>query len=108
MRKVVAAALLLLSLLSTNTWSLELCRESLSDIPDCCRNGFCPTHHHDNDCVCKLSPDNHALLILSVIGPAILSAYPNGPMMPASPLVDFQTFRATSFDRPTLTPPPKV
>jgi hypothetical protein len=116
MRKVVAAALLLLSFLSSNVWSLELCRDTLPDVPDCCRNGFCPHHHQieaaadsdAKDCVCKLSPNNHVLLILSVIGPAILSADDNGPMMPTSRLVDFPTFRVTSFDHSTLTPPPRA
>jgi len=108
MRKLVAATLLLLALLSSNVWSLELCRYALRDVPDCCRNGFCPTHHHDTDCVCKLSPNDHSLLILSVSGPAIVSVRPHGPVMRMSRFVPIPTFPTASFDRSTPTPPPEV
>src|SRR5262245_18098140 len=116
MRKLVAAALLLLSLLSSNVWSLQLCHDTLPDVPDCCRNGFCPHHQQvevtadsaGKDCVCKLSPDNHKCVLLYVIGPAILCTNLTGPLTPTSRFVDFRMFRATSFDQPTLSLPPKA
>jgi hypothetical protein len=116
MRRFLASSLLLLLLLSSNVWSLELCRDVLSKVSDCCRDGFCPHHNHiespqDSDgqeCVCKLSPNNHELLVLSVSGPAIISANSSSPLMEMSRLVEFDPFRKASFDQTTLTPPPKA
>jgi hypothetical protein len=105
MRRLLACLLLLLLLLSSNVWSLELCRD-----------GFCPHHNHiespqDSDgqeCICKLSPNNHELLVLSVSGPAIMAAKSSSPLMEISRLDEFASFRKVSFDRLTLTPPPKA
>jgi hypothetical protein len=115
MYKCVAASLLLLLFLSSNIWSLELCT-TLSNGPDCCRDGFCPHHGHiesaqdpdGKDCVCKISSNDHELLILSVSGPAIIATKPTRPAMQISRLVAFAAFSLASFDQSTLTPPPKA
>jgi len=116
MQKFVAASLLLLLLFSSNIWSLELCRAALSKVADCCRDGFCPHHNHiesaqdtnGNDCVCKISPNDHALLILSLSGPAIISQSLASPMIRIMRFAELVTFSAASYDQPTLTPPPKA
>jgi hypothetical protein len=60
-------------LLSGNVWIFDVCRSLTSDLPECCRNGFCPHHHHGqpsqdspkNDCECK-SRDPQLLTRLAV------------------------------------------
>jgi hypothetical protein len=74
MRALVAGLSLGFCLLSGNVWIFDVCRSLTSDLPECCRNGFCPHHGQPpqdsskNDCECK-SRDPQ-LLTVSLSAPA--------------------------------------
>ena len=113
MRALVAGSLVILTLLFSNAWVFDFCRSEAPDLPECCRDGFCPHPHHavvlsdahNTDCTCR-SRDAESLA-LTLSAPAIVPALFFGHVVQISALEhDFRT-AAVGFDSSPPAPPPK-
>src|SRR2546426_4710064 len=99
--------------LFSNAWVFDFCRSEAPDLPECCRDGFCPHPHHaivfsdahNADCTCRSRDPESLALTLSA--PAIVPALFFGHVVQVSVLEhDFRT-AAVGFDYSPPAPPPK-
>src|SRR5947208_14505668 len=104
MRTLVAGCLVFLTLLFSNAWVFDFCRSEAPDLPECCRDGFCPHPHHavvltdahNTDCTCRSRDAESMALTLSA--PAIVPDLFYGHVVQVSVLEhDFRT-AAVGFD----------
>ncbi len=117
MRSFTVACCLVVSLVSTNLWMLQLCA-SPPETPaaDCCKDGFCPRHAHvespqkseEDRCICNLSSRDRESLTIMLSAPAILPHGAVPPAIHAAESFDGAAFPQVSFDEGTPVPPPKA
>ena len=117
MRKFTATCCLVVALVSTNLWLLQVCKP-LPETPaaDCCRDGFCPRGAHmespqdsgDDSCVCSLSPRDRQPMTVLLSSPAILPQDSIPPVLSTAGVVEPASFHLVSSDEVTPAPPPKA
>jgi hypothetical protein len=119
------ASLLLLPLLVNSAPVLQ-CAGSLfamldhiasaqSDVPDCCKNGMCPMHHHhgdsdgsaeEHDCICKVASQSTVVALMMSQAPAIGTAPSAVIEVAAARWSDDELIRPTLHTSLSIEPPP--
>ena len=114
MRTIIGGCLLVLTFLSGNPWLFDLCRSQLSELPECCRNGFCPHHHHapvrdsnTSDCTCQ-SRDPELVTIVMSAPAIVVPAISISRVLEVTVLDELFKTEPLSFDCTPPTPPPKI
>src|SRR2546427_7493457 len=113
MRTLVAGCLIVLTLLFSNAWVFDFCRSEAPDLPECCRDGFCPHPHHavvlsdahNTDCSGRSRDAESPARTMSA--PAIVSDLSFGHVVKISALEHDSRTAAAGFDSSPPAPPPK-
>jgi hypothetical protein len=109
------------ALVQCKTTAAPSVTESHEDLPDCCKNGFCPHHaaqHHvskpkpqsDDDCICKMtSRDAFNLKMMSPLYATLpVAATTLSDWMPIGSMSQFTSVRLPNSELLPSTPPPKA
>jgi len=86
-----------------------------SDVPDCCKNGMCPMHHHhgdsdgsaeEHDCICKVAAQSTVMAMILSQAPAIGTAPSVGIEVAAARWSDDAVVPPTLHSSLSIEPPP--